>query len=159
MQKVLIWLAVFLPWLSFAGEVILADNGKACAGIVIPQDAKPVVSFAAAQLKEHLDKMTGASFQISEKALMPVNFFLGCGEAADFVQDEFVIRVNGERIDIFGKDSSKKLDFFNFYYDNPEKGTLTGVFILDMLSPLACAGRNEYIPVRKTLKIPEKDIV
>lgn len=161
MQKVLIWLAVFLPWLSFAGEVILADNGKACAGIVIPQDAKPVVSFAAAQLKEHLDKMTGASFQISEKALMPVNFFLGCGEAADFVQDEFVIRVNGERIDIFGKDSSKKLDFFNFYYDNPEKGTLTGVFcFLDMLGVrwLAPGKGNEYIPVRKTLKIPEKDI-
>ena len=144
-----------------AAEITLAENGQAKAGIVIPANAKPIVRFAAKELAEHLKKMTGAEFKISRKPAAGVNFYLGFGKADDFVQDEFVIEAKGSRIDIYGKDTPKRVMMFNYFYDNPDKGTLRGVHnFLDSLGVrwLAPGEDGVYVPTRKTLRIPERKI-
>ena len=60
----------------FSGDLTLAENGIAQAGIVIPEKAKPVVLFAAKELKTHLDAMTGADFVVGKKPANPVRFVL-----------------------------------------------------------------------------------
>ena len=47
--------------------VVLARNGTAEFVIVQPADASNPVRFAAQELKQHLDKITGANFQIVSK--------------------------------------------------------------------------------------------
>ena len=60
----------------FSGDLTLAENGIAQAGIVIPEKAKPVVLFAAKELKTHLDAMTGADFVIGTKTSKPCSIRL-----------------------------------------------------------------------------------
>ncbi len=144
-----------------AAEITLAENGQAKAGIVIPANARPIVRFAAGELAEHLKKMTGAEFKISRRPESEVNFYLGFGDAANFAPDEYVIRAKGKRIDIYGKDTDHRVHWFNYFYDNPDKGTLRGVYnFLDLLGVrwLAPGKDGVHVPVRKTLRIAEREI-
>ena len=155
-----LFLIAVLPVLS-AAEITLAENGQAKAGIVIPVKAKPIVQLAARELAEHLKQMTGAEFKISRRPAAKVNFYLGFGDAANFGPDEYVIEAAGDRIDIYGKDTPKRVQMFNYFYDNPDKGTLRGVHnFLDSLGVrwLAPGKGGTYVPVRKTLRIPERKI-
>ncbi|MBR4663959.1 MAG: hypothetical protein IKO93_08800, partial [Lentisphaeria bacterium] len=161
MKKLVTALLIAAVSVLTAAEITLAENGQAKAGIVIPANAKPIVRFAAKELAEHLKKMTGAEFKIGRKPAAGVNFYLGFGKADDFVQDEFVIEAKGSRIDIYGKDTPKRVMMFNYFYDNPDKGTLRGVHnFLDSLGVrwLAPGEDGVYVPVRKTLRIPERKI-
>ena len=71
MKKTVITLLAGLAAVISAGEITLAENGQAKAGIVIPANAKPIVRFAAGELAEHLKKMTGAEFKISRNRIAP----------------------------------------------------------------------------------------
>jgi hypothetical protein len=144
-----------------AAEITLAENGKSNAAIVIPAKAKPIVRFAARELAEHLEMMTGAKFPVGVKPGPGVNFYLGFGDAKGFESDEFVIDARGNRIDIYGYDTSKPVKLFNYYYDNTEKGTLCGVhYFLDSLGIrwLAPGKDGVHIPKRKTLRTAERQL-
>ena len=160
MKKLILCLAALSALTVSAADITLAENGQAKAVIVIPAKAKPVVKLAAKELAEHLKLMTGAEFPVVSKAGSGVNFYLGFGKADDFLPDEFVIKAQGSRIDIYGKDTAKRVDLFNYFYDNPDKGTLRGVHnFLDSLGVrwLAPGKNGVYVPVRKTLRIPEQE--
>lgn len=161
MNRIILCVTLLFSCSLFSKDIILAENGKAAAGIVIPSDARPVVRFAANELKSHLDMMTGASFEISQKASLPVNFYLGFGNAEHLERDCFVISAKEDRIDIFGKDTERPVDLFDLYYDNPDKGTLAGVyFFLDSLGirwPVP-GKENAFIPQKKNVKISEYEL-
>ena len=161
MKKLLVFLLIGISACAFAAEITLAEDGMANASIVIPEKAKPIVRFAASELAEHLHRMTGGEFPIATEPGPRVNIFLGFGNAEDFKPDEYVIDAHGCRIDIFGKDTDKKVKLFNYFYDNPDKGTLRGVYnFLDSLGVrwLAPGKDGAYIPKCKTLRIPEQKI-
>ena len=161
MKKILFILLTGFCAVLAAAEITLAENGKANAAIVIPAKAKPIVKLAAKELSEHLKMITGAKFPVGVKPGPGVNFYLGFGDAKGFESDEFVIDARGNRIDIYGYDTAKPLDLFNYYYDNTEKGTLCGVhYFLDSLGIrwLAPGKDGVYIPKRKTLLIAERQL-
>ena len=161
MKKMAIALLVGIAAVMSAAEITLAENGQAKAGIVIPGNAKPIVRFAAQELADHLQQMTGAKFKIGSRANSEVNIYLGFGNADNFVQSEHVIAAKGNQIDIYGKDTASKVDLFNYFFDNPDKGTLNGVHhFLDSLGVrwLAPGKDGVHVPVRKTLRIPEQQI-
>ena len=161
MKKLVLLLAVLTGLAMSAAEITLAENARAKASIVVPANARPIVKFAAKELAEHLKAMTGAAFPVGEKPGTGVNIYLGFGDAANFAADEFVIKARGKRIDIYGKDTDAKVYLFNYFYDNPDKGTLRGVYnFLDSLGVrwLAPGKDGFYVPVRRTLRIPEREI-
>ena len=161
MKKLALLLAALTGLVMSAAEITLAENGRAKAVILVPANARPIVKFAAKELAEHLKAMTGAAFQIGEKPGPGVNICLGSGDAAKFAPDEYVIKARGNRIDIYGKDTDTKVYLFNYFYDNPDKGTLRGVYnFLDSLGVrwLAPGKDGVHVPVRRTLRIPEQDI-
>ena len=61
-------LAMFAPLAMFCAcknqTVKLAENGNALAPIVVPDSPTRAEEYAAQELKEHLDKITGGSFEI-----------------------------------------------------------------------------------------------
>ena len=159
MKKKIFGFLFLLTLPMFSGELILSENGTAKAGIVIPEKAKPIVRFAARELKEHLDAMTGADFPIGTKTDKPCSIRLGFGAAEQFVPDEYVLSVKGNGIDIYGRDSDAKVELFDFFYDNQYKGTLSGVYrFLDSLGVRWPAPGASSIPNRKMLVIPEGEI-
>jgi len=161
MKKLWVLLITVVSVSLCAAEIMIADNGKANAGIVIPENAKPIVKFAADELKNALEKMTGASFAVGTQPSMPVNFYLGFGDAKDFLPDEYVIAAKQGRIDIYGKDTPGRVDPLNLFFHTQDKGTLRGIYnFLDRLGVRwpAPGAKNEYVPKKTTLKIPEGDI-
>lgn len=161
MKRLAVLLLVGFFSVLSAAEITLAENGRAKAGIVIPENAKPIVRFAAKELADHLKKMTGGEFEIGSRPSGEVNFYLGFGKADDFSPDEYVIDAKGQRIDIYGKDTPQRVYLFNYFHDNPDKGTLAGVYdFLDSLGVrwLAPGKDGVYVPDRKTLRISERRI-
>ena len=79
MRKLLFLLLAGLQSSFQAAEITLAENGNPKAAIVIQNNAKPIVRFAAKELSEHLQKMTGAQFAIGTEAGSDVNIYLGFG--------------------------------------------------------------------------------
>ncbi|MBR4662517.1 MAG: hypothetical protein IKO93_01460, partial [Lentisphaeria bacterium] len=127
MKKIILLLALSAAVLN-AAPLKIAENGKACAGILIPADAKPVTRFAARELADYLGKMTGAKFTVGTESTYKVNFRIGFGDAADFQPNEYVIRTSGNNIDIYGRDSDKPFNWFEFYHHVPWQGSLRGVY-------------------------------
>ena len=161
MNRLLIFLLLIGALVSPAADITLAENGTAAAVIVIPEKAKPVVDFAAKELAKHLKAMTGADFPIMTDPGSKTGIFLGFGEASGFVPDEYVIKAKDGRIDIYGKDAGGPASLFNLFFDNPDKGTLRGVYnFLDSLGVrwLAPGKDGVHIPFRSELRIPEQDI-
>ncbi len=161
MKKILLSFWVIAVCSVCSAEITIAENGKAHAGIVIPENAKPVVKFAAEELKNFLEKMTGGSFPVGTNAANTVNFYLGFGNADHFQTDEYAISIKDDRIDIYGRDTSDKLNLFNLFHDNPDKGTLHGVYgFLDLLGIRwpAPGEKNAFIPKKPTLKLAERKI-
>ncbi len=95
------------------GTVSLASGGDAWAVIVVPEGAPNPVIFAADELKEHLDAMTGADFQIVPVAPEESTaIVLGDTTAARAAgvdvgpigRDGYAIRTVGNRIYVAGRD-------------------------------------------------------
>ncbi len=157
-------LLLILLWASvaFCGEITLVENGQANASIVISSNAGGVVKLAARELSNTIREMTGAELPVGEKPSEKVNIYLGFGDASTFKPDQFVIQARGDRIDIYGRDdNAPRADSFNLFYDNPWKGTYTGVCdFLDRLGVrwFAPGEKNKYTPKVATLRIPEMSI-
>ena len=79
------------------GTLWLADGGKPLADIVIAPDADENLKFAADELKEHLDKITGGSFAIVTKPA-PGRKRLGVSLARGLAKQEVRISFSGSGI-------------------------------------------------------------
>ena len=104
------------------GSVALAKDGKALATIVVAKDADKAARFAAADLKWHLDQMTGANYEIIEcsnnrmielkaRGLLPI--FVGPSEGtktqkADYAFQEWGVDIAADRIELVGFDREDK---------------------------------------------------
>lgn len=94
-------------------DLTLAEGGQAKAVIVKPTGASHPVTFAAEELKLHLDTMTGADFPVVETipANQPAIVLGDCPETraagikvGDIARDGYVIRTVGQTIFIVGPD-------------------------------------------------------
>ena len=94
-------------------DVELARDGRAVAVIVAPKGAAKPVRFAAEELRDHLNRMTGATFRIVETT--PANgpaVILGDSpearaagiRAVSVAHDGYVIKTVGNRLLIVGRD-------------------------------------------------------
>ena len=159
MKKLLLLLTLISAAIVSAAEFKIADNDKAQAGIIIPANAKPIVKLAAGELASYLQKMTGAKFTVGTKSTFKNNFKLGFGNPKDLEKEEFVIRTNGNDLEIYGHDTAKKAGWFYYSYDCDEKGTLMGVYhFLDMLGVRWPFIGFEHVPAKKTLAVNDLDI-
>ncbi|MDP6354062.1 MAG: DUF4838 domain-containing protein [Planctomycetota bacterium] len=93
--------------------ILLSENGQAQAVIVIRKDAPPPAKFAAEELKEHLDQMTGAEFPVTDSipagksSIVLGNFPEALKTGIDvkrIARDGYQIRTVGQTIFIAGKD-------------------------------------------------------
>ena len=158
MKKIVMLAAAFAAVLSGA-PLKVAENGKALAGILIPQNAKPVTRVAANELALYLKRMTGAKFTVGTKSAHKVNFKIGFGNAAAFQPNEYVIRTVGNNIEIYGRDSEKQFVWFEFFYHIPWQGSLRGVYeFLDLQGVRWPNPSIEYVPRKKELIINDLDI-
>jgi len=125
--------AAYAAWMALAGcsltgeysdvkTVALAKDGQALAVIVIAKDADKAARFAAADLKWHLDQMTGASYEIIEysndgiielkgKGMLPI--FVGPSEGTktqkkDYEFQEWGVDIGADRIELVGFDREDK---------------------------------------------------
>ncbi|HPB11639.1 MAG TPA: hypothetical protein PLT74_10295, partial [Kiritimatiellia bacterium] len=66
MKRCVLWCAGLLTVAggAWAGESWLARDGQAAAQIVMPEAATPVERTAAQELRQHLEKVTGATFSL-----------------------------------------------------------------------------------------------
>lgn len=127
-------LAVF-SCIATAGEVKLAENGKALAKIVIAENCDRAAKFAADDLKWHLEEMSGARFEIvTDKAAAAGGVIICVGESAktkakkgDFGEQEFVVDISSKAIELVGldKDDKKTRDYV-YKYDAETGLTLKG---------------------------------
>ena len=97
--------------------VVLAQSGTAQAVIVAADDAPPPVRFAADELKEHLDRMTGGDFAIvSDIPADGAAIVLGDTPAAreagidasGIARDGYVVLTVGQRVFIAGRDEDSE---------------------------------------------------
>ncbi len=97
-------LAAMIVPASFAGERILAENGRTEYRIVCQKNAGDIEKFAARELSEHLRLATGAEFPIScERG--EHNIFVGAdspGQLHGFSGDEWCIRTRNGDLFLFG---------------------------------------------------------
>jgi len=136
--------------------VVLVDNGKARAAIILAKSASASEQWAAQDLASHLKRISGADITIvSEAKPLPATaIVLGDGDAARslgvtidrdrLAPEGFVIRAVGERVVIAG---------------GRERGTLYGVYSL--LESLGCRWwypGASTIPSLRTVSIPDTDV-
>lgn len=151
-----------------AADVVIADNGQARADIVIPAQPSAYVSFAAEELKQYLDKITGSEFKVTSNPTAPVRIRLGQSPEATAAglnpetlkQDGFFISAHGDDVFIVGVDNPKaKLDsFWHLFYNEANRGTILGVYeFLEQLGVRwpAPGPDHEFVPSLATLTVPE----
>ena len=110
-------------------QITLAKNGKAQFVIVCPANAADPVRFAAKELKNHLDKITGANFKIvtkrpaGAKAIIPGNSPEAIKAGIDvkkIARDGFRIIAKPDLILIAGLDESNAKSKILFSFMNPK---------------------------------------
>ena len=144
-----------------AKDIPIAENGQAKACIVIPEKSTAIVSFASAELAKYLKKITGATFKVGIKPEPGCCSIirLGMGNTDGFKFDTYAINAKDNVIEIYGRDSmDKSINLFNLYFDNPWKGTLTGVYrFLDRLGVrwYAPGDLHEFVPRKPSLSFAE----
>ena len=107
-------------------NVRLAHGGKAEAVIVVAKDADKAARFAAADLKWHLDAITGGDFRMltdeeakaAAKGLTTLPPYICVGPSAfttakreDFNDQQFAVKAYPGRIELVGRDKSDKSGF------------------------------------------------
>ena len=108
--------------------VRLSDGGRALAKIVVAGNANKAARFGAADLKWHLDRITGGSFEIVKDsdladenvALLPTLICVGPSrfvekDIAVLTEQEFIVQSENGRIILAGFD---KVDAGGFVYEN-----------------------------------------
>lgn len=151
-----------------AGEVVIADKGQAKADIVIAAEPSAYVNFAATELKQYLDKITGSNFRITSNPTALARIHLGQSPEATasglqpetLKQDGFFISAQGNDVFIVGVDNpSARLDsYWHLFYNEPNRGTILGVYeFLEQLGVrwFAPGPDHEVVPRLATLTIAE----
>ena len=129
--------ALLLP-LSALGALDLVRDGRAAATIVVPDQALPVVTFAAAELVYHLERATGAKLAIAKEGEWvgtgAAAFVGGCRAAAEAgVRTEglppngFILRLVGDRFFLVGDDSDGPAAWI-LHNNRTRVGTLFAVY-------------------------------
>ena len=137
---VLLFLAamVWILWPS-PRDLLLAENGRACMDIVVPDNACYVVKMASEELREFLNKSTGADFKVvaESKLAGSKGIFLGNTRAfsrrvsiAGFEPQQYVIKVEKDAVFIAGKDDPRTatIDPLTLLHYVRDKSTLYGVY-------------------------------
>ena len=121
-----------------AAEVQLTKTGVAKAALVVAKDADKAARFGAADLKWHLDHITGADFRIVENSaetmaelkkgrLIPIYLGFQDGVKADraaFAGQKFRVDVRPDAIELVGLD---KEDKGKFAFELDDGGAVVGV--------------------------------
>lgn len=119
MRRALVCASAALTFcVCFAGgkDVQLVQGGRAIAEIVIAADADKAARFAATDLKWHLEKMTGVSFDIvtpetSHPSSLPIcvgDSSLTQVKGSDLAPQRFCVSVQADRIELVGRDREDK---------------------------------------------------
>jgi len=159
----------------------LAEEGAPRAVIVCSKDAPAPVRFAAEEIKDHLDAMTGGAFAIVD-SIPPEGVAIVLGDTpearsagidvAAIARDGYMIRTTGDRIFIAGRDDTTEKSEILFKVKKPyprkagrykmtselgaprwdfERGTLYGAY--RFLEELGC---RWFFPGPKGIVIPHK---
>jgi len=154
-------------------KFVLSRDGKAQAVIQIPGDAPPIVRFAAGELKNYLNKITGAKFEVkgpdaANKDGMSRIILGNCAESQKagldvntLSPDGFYIKCSGKVMFLCGRDDPKAHagHVFQIHDIAPfQHGTLLAVYYL---LENYCGVRwlfpgeiGEYVPKKDSLSIP-----
>lgn len=161
------------------GGMVLARDGEALAEIVTAASPAKAAGFAAAELKWHLDKITGADFRIvTEDAVssdkIPIlvgRTSLGRFDAGGFSRQEFVIDVRDGAVELLGVDDAAPGNAETVHFANgavasdesfPEPysrcGTTYAVYgFLEDVVGVKWLDPTDYgtiVPGRRTLEVP-----
>ncbi|PKN29408.1 MAG: hypothetical protein CVU64_08285 [Deltaproteobacteria bacterium HGW-Deltaproteobacteria-21] len=140
---------LFLPASIFAGTLRISSDGAPVATIVIPDNPSRAEEFASAELKVHLDKITGGKFRVAREndSLLPRQIHVGRTSFASYFKpqlgpESFTFAYGGTRLAIIGGD---------------EAGTIFGVY--DFLERLGVCWYlpdvlGTVIPSKPTLAVP-----
>lgn len=115
-------------------EVFIAKDGQSLAKIVVAQDADKVARFAAADLKWHLEEITGASFEVvsdkdftADGQLLPICVGpskLTKTHKADYKFQQWSVDVSDKAIELVGFDREDKGPMsFSITLENGVEGT------------------------------------
>lgn len=132
-------------WMAFCCMVIhvdaitLVQDGQAKTAIVMPDNALPIVKFAAEELQHHILKATGVKLEIYPESKNPDNFkglvYVGkCKAAAKvgligkkLLDNAYVIKLVGDDLFLYGND-------YNPYIKNEDFGALERVARIGSIS-------------------------
>ena len=96
-------------------EIRLAKDGQALARIVIAKDATKAARFGAADLKWHLDKITGGNFEIvtDDQVSQPSQLLINVGPTkfvrnADVKGQQYRVDIRPDGIDLVGEDADDR---------------------------------------------------
>ena len=107
--------AVAAPVSTFAGELVIAERGKASEyRIVIPKDAHESVRYAAEEFRDWTEKLTGVRLEIQVAARVEKGVYLG-GTEDGLGTDGFRVYAKGADVHVLG---------------SPDRGVLYGVYEL-----------------------------
>ncbi|MCL4545158.1 MAG: DUF4838 domain-containing protein [Chloroflexi bacterium] len=136
-----------------AGSLVLAAQGRAQAYIVLPAAASPVEQFAARELAEHLQAMTGATFTIQADTDEGEGIHVLLGIGTDALQhgghpapeqsgaEEYLVSTVGQELVLAGSGA---------------QGLLAAVYVLleDVLGCRWYTQTVRHIPRRPVLTVP-----
>lgn len=134
LSKTLGWLLLVSVGIALRADggkrYALAEAGRARAEIVVGARADKAARFAAADLKWHLDKITGADFKVvaEDEATtnVPVRILVGSSSLTahrgpDLAEQEFVVCSRPGVIELIGRDAEDK---GTFVYRNDDEGVV-----------------------------------
>lgn len=111
---VVVWVLLFVTGGVLAGPLILVQNGKPGSTIVLAPNPTPAARLAALELRDHVERITGATLPIVHPGdpIIGVPILVGESEltrqnglrGADFEPQEYLIRVKDNTIILMGRD-------------------------------------------------------
>lgn len=154
-----------------AKTIPLIRNGQAEMEIVIPENAVPIVRFAAEEIRQRLKEASGADIPIlntpsgREKTVL----YLGDQESVrkagiqvdDLPRDGFMLKTAGRKIFLAGRDDPKLRPDARGWGIIRERGTLNGVYsFLERFANVRYYFPGEIgtvVPESRTISIPEAE--
>lgn len=164
-------LITFFTSLTLSTQAIdLVKNGKSNYSIVVANDALKTPKFAAKELQNYIEKVTGAKLPITNTPntdgqniyIGPSSYINQLGVSLNNIAPEgFIIQTKGNSLIIAGKDT--KGDPLNLHWRfGPQTGTLFGVydFIEKFLGVrwFMPTETGEFIPKKSSLILPSINI-
>ena len=161
MKSVFKWLKllsclIFFPTLANAKNIELSKDGNAVMPIVIPDEPSRVEKYSAAELKEHLDKISGGDFKIlklSEAKDVGKAIYVGDSPKARELSQIDPAKLEFDEIAIKTRDGNLVL------IGHKKRGTLFAVesFLEDYLGVRWWTPSESKIPSNPTIAIEETD--